>query len=150
MLTEEIERPPWTKDYDAEPGNRPVDWVERFDTGKWSVVSVFEEAHRLGGAVMAHDTAGVLTLENRADLAMVWDIRVLPERRRDGIGSLLFPHLLAWAQARGCAVLKIETQNINVPACKFYKKMGCRLGQVKRDADPDFPGEIELDWYRTI
>lgn len=149
-LAQEVERFPWTTDYDAVKGNRPFDWVDRFDTGQWCVLSMYEGDQRLGGAVMAHDITGLLTLENRGELAVAWDIRVLPERRGDGIGSLLFPQLLVWTQSQGCSVLKMETQNINVPASEFCRKMGCRLGRVSRGAYPDLSEEIELDWYRTI
>ncbi|MBI2166375.1 MAG: GNAT family N-acetyltransferase [Chloroflexi bacterium] len=148
-MTEERVEHPWTKDYDAADGG-PITWARRFDIANWGVLSVFEGAKRIGGAVIAFNTPGVYMLEGRRDLAVLWDIRVRPENRRTGIGALLFPHIVAWAKYRGCTLLKIETQDINVSACKFYARMGCELRAVHRDAYPDLPDEAQLLWYRRL
>ena len=64
-------------------------------------------------------------LEGRSDLAALWDIRIQPDYRRRGIGSRLFRRAGEWgAGAKGSRQLKIETQNINVAACKFYARPG--------------------------
>ena len=55
-----------------------------------------------------------------------------------------------WAAARGCRRLKVETQNINVPACRFYERQGCVLAEVRRDAYPELPGEIQLLWQKAV
>ena len=49
-----------------------------------------------------------------------------------------------WALARGCGQLKVETQNVNVPACRFYAAQGCELGVIDRFAYPRLPKEIQL------
>ena len=105
---------------------------------------------RLGGAVVAWNTPGVDMLEGRDDLAVLWDLRVHPDHRREGVGSRLFQHAAAWARAKGCRQLKIETQNINVRACKFYAKQGCYLGAVHAGAYPEFPEEVQLLWYLDL
>jgi len=46
--------------------------------------------------------------------------------------------------------MKAETQNINVPACRFYAKHGFTLGVVNRFAYQEFPDEVELVWYRKL
>jgi hypothetical protein len=46
--------------------------------------------------------------------------------------------------------IEVETQNINVPACRFYARMGCRLGAVDRQAYPEFPNEVQLLFYKRI
>lgn len=56
----------------------------------------------------------------------------------------------AWAAARGCRQLKIETQNVNVPACRFYARQGCVLGAINRFAYREFPDEVQLLWYKAI
>ena len=55
-----------------------------------------------------------------------------------------------WVVARGCRWLKVETQNINVPACRFYAKQGCVLGAIHRFAYPDYPNEAQLLWYKDL
>jgi GNAT superfamily N-acetyltransferase len=66
------------------------------------------------------------------------------------MGKRLFDHAAAWARAQGCRQLKVETQNINVPACTFYAKQGCALGAVNPGAYPAYPDEVQLLWYLDI
>jgi GNAT superfamily N-acetyltransferase len=99
---------------------------------------------------VAYDTKEVFMLEERKDLAAVWDIRIQPDYRKRGIGSQLFQRAVSWAQARGCRHLTVETQNINVPACRFYTKQGCELRAIDRYAYPDYPDEVQLIWYMSI
>lgn len=136
------------KDYDSIPGNSPRDWIAQFDFSNWGLIGAYAGGACAGTALIAHDTDGVTMLEGRKDLAVLWDLRVDPRRRRIGIGSALFLAAEEWAAARGCTQLKIETQNINVPACRFYRMQGCRLGGIDRSAYPAFPDEIQLLWYK--
>jgi len=46
--------------------------------------------------------------------------------------------------------LKVETQNINVPACRFYEKQGCHLSSINRNAYKAFPEEVELIWSLAL
>ena len=143
--------PPYIKDYDLD--ETPQDWPRKFDVDNWGIFIVKEEGQNVGGAAVALNTPGVNLLEGRQDLAVLWDIRVRPDRRGNGIGKALFHHAAAWAKARGCAQMKIETQNVNVPACRFYSHMGCELGMVHRfgyAAIPDVADEAMLFWYLKL
>jgi len=51
---------------------------------------------------------------------------------------------------QGGRYLAVETQNINVPACRFYARQGCVLGAVNRFAYVEFPDEVELVWYKDL
>jgi len=42
----------------------------------------------------------------------------------------------------------VETQNINVPACRFYARQAFVLGAVNRGAYPDLPHDVQLLWYK--
>jgi GNAT superfamily N-acetyltransferase len=86
-------------------------------------------------------------LLGRNDTAALWDIRVAPENRGRGIGTALFDAVTEWCRRNGYRRLKIETQNINVAACRFYLARGCYLGGIETHAYPDYPDEIELIWY---
>jgi hypothetical protein len=55
-----------------------------------------------------------------------------------------FPAAGDWAGACVCRRLMIETQNVNVPACRFYQKMGCTLGAIDRFAYHGQPAEAQL------
>lgn len=141
---------PWIKDYDGEPGNHPTRWAERFDVSSWGLLSAWTDGQRVGGAVVAFDKPNVHSLEGRTDLASLWDLRVRPDRRRLGVGSTLFAACEGWARTRACTQLRIETQNINVAACRFYADRGCTLGAVHRFAYPGLPNEIQLVWYKDL
>jgi ribosomal protein S18 acetylase RimI-like enzyme len=142
--------PPYVKDYDAAPENHPTEWPARFDVGRWGILSAWVDGMRVGGAVVAWDTPGVDMLEGRSDLAVLWDIRVAPGVRGEGIGGVLFRAAERWAAERGARWLKVETQNVNVGACRFYARQGCTLGAVNRFAYPELPEEVQLLWYREI
>jgi GNAT superfamily N-acetyltransferase len=142
-----VERPlneRYVKDYDTIAGNHPLDWPKRFDLSDFSVFSARIDGHRMGGVVVA------IKIEGRRNLAVLWDIRVAPEMRRCRIGFALFAAVEKWAVARGCCQLEVETQNINVAACKFYASCGCKLAAVHHFAYPEFPNEIQFLWHKDL
>lgn len=149
-LSERRLHTPYEKDYDAIAGEGPLQWACRFDLSKWALFVARFANVIVGGAAVAFDTPGLAMLEGRRDLAVLWDIRVAPDARHQGVGSTLFQRVEAWAQMRGCRQLKIETQNINVPACRFYERQGCQLQAVNRAAYPALPTEIQLIWYKDL
>lgn len=89
-------------------------------------------------------------LGGRDDVAVLWGFRVAPDQRGAGAGSALFRAVEGWARARGGGWLKIETQNINAAACRFYQKMGCTLGGIDRFAYLRLPGELQLLWRKAL
>ncbi len=117
---------------------------------KWGVLAAWREGLRVGGAVVAFDAGDVHMLEGRRDLAVLWDIRVAPGARREGVGTALLRAVESWAIARGCRQLKIETQNTNVPACRFYQRRGCVLGARIPGVYPDRPHEVQMLWYKDL
>ena len=129
-LSEAAVERPWVKDYDAIKGEGPTRWPKRFDTSNWGLIAAYDGPDRVGGAVIAFNTTGVHMLEGRSDTAVLWDLRVGPEYRSSGIGSSLFRAAEVWCSHRACNLLKVETQNINLPACRFYARMGCTLGTI--------------------
>jgi len=141
---------PYVKDYDALPGQSPGSWGQRFNVSRWKLIVARTGDRWVGGAVVAGQTAGLDLLDGRSDLAVLWDIRVTPELRGNGVGSALFRSAEAQAAAAGCRQLKIETQNINLPACRFYARHGCVLGGINPSAYPGLPGEVQLLWYKDL
>ena len=139
---------PYLKDYDAIES--PLKWPRSFDMSNWGFFVARSEGVRVGGAAVAIDTAGLTMLEDRKDIAVLWDIRVATEARGQGVGAALFRAVEKWAAAQRCLRLKVETQNINVPACRFYAKQGCILGAIHRFAYTEFPEETQLLWYKDL
>lgn len=150
ILSERKNDPPYVKDYDARKGEGPTRWASQWDISKWGVISAFVNGSRVGGCVVAYDTPGVHMLEGRKDIAALWDLRMRPDYQHNGIGSRLFQSAVAWARKRNCRFLKVETQNINVPACRLYAKNGCVLGVINRFAYDEFPDEVELVWFKEL
>jgi GNAT superfamily N-acetyltransferase len=149
-LFEETAPVSYIKDYDSYAEGKPSDWAKRWDISNWGILSAFINDERVGGAAVAWKTPEMDMLENREDTACLWDLRVSPEHRSQGIGHQLFARALGWSKERGCRMLKVETQNINVPACRFYARQGCELGVINRYAYPEIKDETQLIWYRNV
>ncbi|MEK7415668.1 MAG: GNAT family N-acetyltransferase [Planctomycetota bacterium] len=141
---------PYRKDYDAIPGNGPLGWESQFDVSRWQLFAARVGDRLVGGAVVIHQVPGIEMLEGRDDLAVLWDLRVAQELRGQGIGAALLHAACQWSIEHGANVLKVETQQINVSACRFYAAQGFRLGAVNRNAYPAFPAEIQLLWYKDL
>jgi GNAT superfamily N-acetyltransferase len=141
---------PVVKDYDAQPGNHPLDWPARFDVRDWGFLAARNGERRVGGAVIVARSPDMEILEGRDELALLWDIRVAPAARNHGVGTALLAAGESWARARGAKVLKVETQNTNVPACRFYASHGFVLRAVHRGAYPELPHESQLLWYKDL
>ena len=153
LLREQKLDEPYVRDYDEyEQEELSARWVKRFDVANWAFFLAFDGDKPVAGATIACRSPNVIMLDGRNDLALLWDIRVHPERRREGMGTSLFRHAVQWAREKHYRQLKVETQNINVPACKFYAANGCRLGGIRRHVypDPRCAHETMLLWYLDI
>lgn len=149
-LVEEMVAVPYLKDYDST--EKPTDWPLLFDTNRWLFTVAFVDGLAVGAVTVAWDTPGVHLLRGQRDLACVWDIRVHPDWRGQGIGTDLFQRAADWARGKGCRLLQIETQNINVPACRFYQRQGCTLGTIDRYGylGTAVEDEVLLLWYLPL
>jgi ribosomal protein S18 acetylase RimI-like enzyme len=134
--------PPYVKDYDAQPGQHPTEWPRRFDLANWWVAAAFLGEQRIGGAVVIPDAS--------ADTAVLWDIRVHPTFRTRGVGRALLSFAESHARARGQRRMQIETQDINVLACRFYASAGYVLTAIDPHAYPDLPDEVQLIWQKRL
>ena len=135
---------------DSDEREHPTHWPQRFSLTNWGLLVARDDGERIGGAVIAFKTQNLYMLDGRNDLAVLWDLRVRPESRGTGVGSLLFRATEEWARDRGCIQLKIETQNDNVGACQFYARMGCTLGGINRYKYQEYPEEIQLLWFKDV
>lgn len=150
VLSEHPIEAPYVKDYDSISGEGPAQWAARFDISNWGFMRAQSNGRLIGGAVTAFRTANVAMLETRMDLAVLWDIRVSPEVRGQGVGSALFRAVEAWSVARGCRQLKVEAQNVNIAACRCYARHGCALATIQQFAYPQLPNEVQLLWYKDL
>jgi GNAT superfamily N-acetyltransferase len=150
-LTEEPLPEPVLHDGDALEPPGPLHLLDfGWDLSRWVMLCAFDGERRAAGAVVAVHTEGMWFLRGRTDTSALWDIRVGYDYRRRGVGRALIEAAVTWSRARGLVRMKIETQNTNVTACRFYQAMGARLGGVERFAYTNVPDEVELDWYLDL
>lgn len=140
---EESVKPYW-KNYDSEEDN-PSLLSNIFNLKNWHVISAFDDEKRIGGAIIAYNTPGVNMLEGRDDIAVIWDLRIDKEYRGKGIGSNIFNKCIEWTKSKKCSRVKVETQNNNVNACKFYAKQGAKLSNINKFAYSN-NNEVQLIW----
>lgn len=148
-----IEEPvvPYLKYDDDNEAEVIINWPKEYVARDWGIFMAFNEKQPMGGSMVAIDIpAGMTTPFEDSGIAILWDLRVSSESRNSGIGSMLFKYASDWARQKGCKQLKIETQNVNVPACRFYAKQGCVLGGIHRygyAGCADVAHESMLLWY---
>lgn len=149
ILQERALSSPYEKDYDALDGG-PVGWQGRFDLTSWQLFLAYRAGQCLGGAAVTAAASSVHMGEGQPALAVLWDLRVAPAARRQAVGTALFSAAADWAEAQGSTRLLIETQNTNVPACRFYARQGCQLSGMERFAYPELPQEVRLLWCKPL
>jgi ribosomal protein S18 acetylase RimI-like enzyme len=149
LITEEPVARPYIKDYDTENGG-PQSWPSRWNTSVWGVFAAYEGSRRVGGAVVAWKTPELVLTGNGAASIVLWDLRVDPQFRHHGLGGRLFGRVLDWGRARSCRRVEVETQNTNVPACRFYAGRGCELTAIHRNVYGDHSREVRLIWERSL
>jgi ribosomal protein S18 acetylase RimI-like enzyme len=142
--------PPYIKDYDSVAGDAPLDWPARFDVSRWMFLAALADGKRVGCATMIARDPAVDLLDGRDDLARLWDLRVAAEFRHRGVASALLAAVEERGSAQDIRTLMVETQHINVPACRFYARQRFVLGAVNRGAYPDLPHEVQLLWYKPL
>jgi GNAT superfamily N-acetyltransferase len=147
-LVERSIAPPYRKNYDQ--FEDPSHWPRDFDTSRWVRITAFCGAPRTGGIIVAMDSPGVAMCEGRSDLAVLWDLRVAVEHRRRSVASELFRAAQTWALRRGCTEIKVETQNTNPAACKFYMQNGFVLSEAQAGAYRELPDEVRLIWRKSL
>jgi ribosomal protein S18 acetylase RimI-like enzyme len=135
---------PYIKDYDQIEGNHPSDWSTRFRVDDWVIFTAHEGGRHVGGAIAVRDA--------QADPATMrlWDLRVAPEFRHRGIGQALLTTVEDAIQSRGARILCVETQDVNVGACRFYARHGFLIESIARGVYPGLPDESRLLWSKRL
>lgn len=97
------------------------------------------------------------TLAGQIDISKHWnayawidDFAVDAQFRRRGIGRAMMQKVVDWAKAKHLPGIMLETQDVNVPACRFYENFGFRLygfdTYLYKGLNPN-TDEIALYWY---
>ncbi|MCL2633558.1 MAG: GNAT family N-acetyltransferase [Oscillospiraceae bacterium] len=147
----EISVEPYIKDFCSD--NKTVTQWERFDLTNWAFFMAFDGKRPVGAVAVASRTKGLNMLSGRNDLAVLWDIRVDEIYKNQGIGQTLFDMVVKWSREQGLTQMKIECQNNNVPAIKFYHKQGATLSAIDEYAynnEPKCKHETMLIWVLDL
>jgi len=133
----------------------PFDKGDKYDFDRTERENIRKRWRRGDGLHLVVDSGeqivGVLdvTPQEWNSIAWVWNIMLDEEIRGYGIGRNLFQRAAMWARERGYRTLIFETQTNNVPACKFYVAMGCRLEGIREMyyTNEDIErGEVAIFW----
>lgn len=146
---EEIPADARIKDYDLFADSRPASYTFQFDVSPWGLVAAFEGPRRVGGVIVACCTPTYELLEGRDDLAYLVDFRIEPAWRGQGLGRRLFTEAVRWCRSSELVEVRVETQEINVVACRFYQAMGLRVISVNEKAYPGLD-EAQVIWGMEI
>ena len=142
----------WDESYDDDSG--PANWPKQFDVAEWGIFIAFKDSRPVGGVAVGADApVGLTTPYEDKEAAVLWDIRVQPDERRQGVATKLFKQAADWARKKGYTRLKLETTSTNVPMCHFCAKQGCELAAVHRygyETAPKAKGESMLIWYYNL
>jgi ribosomal protein S18 acetylase RimI-like enzyme len=99
--------------------------------------------------------AGLLDVRPQSwnQTAVIWNLMVDRRFQRQGIGRRLLHEAIQWAEEQGFRAIRLETQNTNVPACRFYLAHGFELTGLDRAfyaPKPNQPQEIALFFSRNL
>ncbi|MGW8956953.1 GNAT family N-acetyltransferase [Paenibacillus sp. NPDC055715] len=81
--------------------------------------------------------------------AFIEDIAVAKKWRKKGVGTALLHKAIEWARQHNFIGLMLETQDVNVSACRFYAKNNFVIGAVDNMLYSKFPtaNEKAIFWY---
>ena len=150
-----IETPvePYIKDFCIGKDESVTRW-EKWDISNWAFFMAFDGERPVGAATVVTRTKEINMLSGRDDLAVLWDIRVADDYKHQGIGQALFDIAVKWSREQGIVQMKIECQNNNVPAVKFYHKQGAVLSAIDEYAYyndlPEFRHEVQFIWMLNL
>lgn len=138
-LVEETVYPPLRKDYDLRT-------ITPAECARWDYAVVAEA----DGSAAGFAAVEFVPWNRRA---VLWHLYVAPAHRRKGLGAQLLGQAERFARSVGARCLWLETQNVNVPAIRFYLRSGfhlCGLDESLYDPATVAPEEIALFFTRPL
>jgi len=136
--TEEIFPEPYVKRYE----NDEVD--SSYIEGKGKAIFLFYDDNNCIGNLKLRS--------NWNGFALIEDITVARNHRQQGIGGVLLKKAAEWARQNNLIGLMLETQDVNLSACRFYAKNNFVIGAVDTMLYSNFPtaNEKAIFWYHKF
>jgi GNAT superfamily N-acetyltransferase len=133
----------YVKNYDEIDEVHPLNWSKFFNLEEWGIFVIHYNDIYIGGATVTPP------MSKDKKVAVLWDLRIHPDFRGQGLGKDLLKVVYNWVNSNNYSRLIVETQNINVSACKFYSKMGFILGTIDINGyyNSEVAHETKLLWY---
>ncbi|MCI0709665.1 MAG: GNAT family N-acetyltransferase [Chloroflexi bacterium] len=127
-------------------------------TERESIRGRFAQDNTLLEVVVERDServVGIVDVEEREwnSTAWVWNLMLDEDVRSRGLGNRLVQRTMAWAKKRGLRAVMLETQTNNVPACRFYARMGFQLvgiNEVLYTNDDLQNNEVAIFWSLPV
>lgn len=92
----------------------------------------------------------IVLIKSWNQYGFVQNLNVDSPFRRAGVGRALLEKGIEWARQKNLPGVMLETQDINVPACRLYNDVGFQLGGFDQFLYTPFnmnPPETALYWY---
>jgi ribosomal protein S18 acetylase RimI-like enzyme len=88
------------------------------------------------GAYVDGELVGVAIVKKKTwnRTLVIWEFHIHPDYQNQGIGTKMMEQIADIGRKATCRVIECETQNTNVPAIRFYQKVGFEVGAI----DPSY------------
>ena len=133
-------------------------YVKRFPTPDEEAMERYTDTLQNGlslGAYEGEQLVGIVVAEpqkwNRS--LWVWEFHVAETHRRQGIGRQMMEELAERGRTSGLRIVVCETQNTNVPAIHFYRRVGFNIEGIDLSyySNDDWPlGEVAVFMKRRL
>ncbi len=86
------------------------------------------------------------------EFCLIEDIAVARCARQKGVASSLIDHAQNWANTKNLKGLMLETQDVNLAACRLYIKNGFHIGSIDTPLYKNLEccGEKAIFWYKMF
>lgn len=127
-------------------------FIKRYDYLDEETLERYAQVPKHGLSLGAYDgeqLVGIVLAEPRTwnNSLWVWEFHVAETHRRMGIGCRMMEQLAEKGKAAGLRTIVCETQNTNVPAIQFYRRVGFTIEGIDLSyyTNDDWPdGEIAV------
>jgi streptothricin acetyltransferase len=135
-FTEHLYEKPYRKNYPDDDEN----WMEYIDNPDKIIFFYYHNNECIGQIKLRR---------NWNKYAFIEDIAVSKNHRNRGVGTSLIEKAVEWAKSKNLLGFMLETQDVNLPACRFYNKLGFQIGAVDTMLYSNFDNfnEKAVFWY---